>query len=128
MTTYADVVNIYGVAWCQACPLGNHDKGWADMSRGIVHWRERRLERRGLRIFLKLVASIKFSHNRGQPLWQQLYEQNAWAFHEALDHFGVRLRSSYADLDRAYARYDARDEQVSVTNPGAYRWMNKKED
>lgn len=121
--TYDEVTKRTGVTRCNACDVGDHTAGWADMGSGIVHWRDRRLERRGLRHFLKLVASIIYSHNRGQPEWRKLYEQNVWAYHTALAQFGVRFRSSYADEDRARAAYDARNEHLATTEPAIYQWI-----
>jgi hypothetical protein len=124
---YPDIARKLGMSWCGNCPIGNHTHGWADISNGVIHWADRRVERRGLRLFLKLGASIVYSHNRGQPEWRMLYEQNAWAFQIALAAFRVRLNRSYADNDRARARYLARNEHLSVTDPAIYRWLYQKE-
>lgn len=59
----------------------------------------------GLRRFLMLVAAIKHSHNRGQPKWLQVYEQNSYAYHRALSEYRVRLSRKLSQTDRANVRY-----------------------
>jgi len=51
-----------------------------------------------------LVGAIKKHHQRGQPKWQQVYEQNAYAYHQALQEYHVRLGRRLSLTDRAKVR------------------------
>jgi len=102
---YPEVVQRENIKWCAGCEIGNHQKGWANPSRTTVHWSDRNVNRYGLRRFLMLVANVKHHHNRGQPRWQALYEQNQYAYRRALDEYHVRLASTMSQGDRARVRY-----------------------
>lgn len=104
---YEEIASRENVRLCTDCEFDkvwNHSRGTANPSRGTVHWAERRVTRIGLRRFLMLVAAIKKSHNRGQPKWQQVYEQNQYAYHRALTEYHVRLNRKLSMTDRAKVR------------------------
>ena len=75
--SYAAIAKSLEITHCTgACGVGNHRAGWANPSRGVIHFEERGVTRAGIRRFLMLYAQIIKSHNRGQPEWQRIYEQN----------------------------------------------------
>jgi hypothetical protein len=98
--------DVYLCTGCNGGPLGpyNHQRGFAAPSRGTVHWAERHVTRNGLRHFLMLVAAIKHKHQRGQPKWLIVYEQNVYAYHRALTQYHVRLGRKLSLTDRAKVR------------------------
>ena len=77
----------------------------------------------GLRNFLKLYVSITKSHNRGQPEWQRIYEQNIGAYHIALERFGVRFGYHLAKADRARCRKLL--DKMSPKPRNAYLWSRE---
>jgi hypothetical protein len=109
---------------CEAFPPQQHRLGVADPSRGRIHLTQRRVTRRTLRHFLKLMAAIVYSHNRGQPVWQQLYEQNQFAEKTSLK-LGIRIPSAWADLDRARA-HDALTRSYQEPDKELSKWMRKR--
>lgn len=122
--TFTHLSTVMDIERCAWCDKGNHLRGWADPSRGRVHFLDRKVTRSTLRTYLKLVAAVIHSHNRGQPLWRQLYEQNTYASRTALQQFGIRIPSALSDLDRARAldslrRSKESDEQVT-------RWIRQR--
>lgn len=137
---YAEMAAQEKVIYCGGCdpalnPFTNkiegfdHLRGGANSSRGVVHWTNRRVNRIGLRRFLMLVAAIKYSHNRGQPRWQQVYEQNTFAYHRALEQYHVRLSKRWSLTDRARVRYWMGREKV-LSDPqhaAAARWATERE-
>jgi hypothetical protein len=103
--SFEDLSTSLDVTLCRACAEGStvkHQKGWADPSTGTVHYGVHSASRLSLRRYLKLVAAIYYSHNRGQPTWQMLYEQNQFAYSTA-KRLGIRIPSVLADTDRAHA-------------------------
>ena len=91
--SFEDLSTSLDVTLCRACAEGSevkHRKGWANPSIGTVHYGVRSASRLSLRRFLKLVAAIYYSHNRGQPTWQILYEQNQFAYSTA-KRLGIRI-------------------------------------
>lgn len=102
--TYEEIASRERILLCPDCPDWDHRRGSSNPSRGVVHWAPRRVNRLGLRRFLMLVARIKRSHNRGQPRWLQVYEQNAYAYHRALNEYHIRLPRSWSMTDRAQVR------------------------
>lgn len=96
---------------CGPLIVGDHELGFANPSRGVIHFRERVVTRAGIRRFLMLIASILHSHNRGQPEWQKLYEQNTWAGQAAIK-MGVRVPRKFSMLDRAKTYRLIRNEEV----------------
>jgi len=100
--------------------------GEADISRGIIYWTDRKVTRPGLRNFLKLYASIIKSHNRGQPEWQRIYEQNQVAYSLALRKFGIRFGTHLSNYDRHRVYQlliDKKTGRVRKPQPwGAYIW------
>lgn len=111
-----------GISLCTACAGGDHRRGWANPSTGVVHFSERRVIRSTLRTFLKLVGAIIHSHNRGQPRWQLLYEQNRYAYTTAYHKLSITIPSQLADLDRAMAAASAPKE----THTGFKEWTRRR--
>lgn len=107
-TTFMEIAEREEVITCFGfdCPVPKkaHDRGWANISSGILHWSPRRVTKAGLRRFLLLSAAIRHSHNRGQPKWLQIYEQNAYAARRALSEYHVRLPRHLSLTDRAKVR------------------------
>lgn len=130
LPSYPDMARELDVVLCTGCGLGEatHQSGKADPSMGVVHWRNRVTTRPGARNFLKLIASIYRSHNRGQPEWLILYEQNMYAARYAR-RFGFRIPSRLMNEDRATVLWQTRDQALSRTNPAIWRWAHQvKED
>jgi hypothetical protein len=98
----------------------------ANISLGIIYWHDRKVTRPGLRNFLKLYVSITNSHNRGQPEWQIIYEQNVGAYRIALERFGLRFGKHLSKADRARVMrllIDKKTGLVKKPQPwGAYIW------
>lgn len=127
--TYKEIADQEAVTLCHACSEWNHKRGSANPSRGVVHWAPRRVSRIGLRRFLMLVAAIKRSHNRGQPRWLQVYEQNTYAYRQALDEYHVRLNRRLSMTDRANVRYWMGKEGVlsDAENRNIARWAMERD-
>lgn len=108
--TYDRIFKDLEVIRCETCwKLGVCERGridFADINRGIIHWQERKVTKPGLRNFLKLYVSIWKSHNRGQPIWQQLHEQNTHAYEIARGRYGIILPKRLSKVDRARALAD----------------------
>lgn len=69
-----------------------------------VHWTERRMTKRGLRRFLKHVASAKWPEQMVGERFVVLYHQNIQA--DGLARLlGIRIPRSLADQDRAMVRF-----------------------
>jgi hypothetical protein len=102
--TYEEIASREKVSLCPACDEWDHKRGSVNPSRGTVHWAPRRVTRIGLRRFLMLVGAIKKRHQRGQPKWQKVYEQNVYAYHRALSEYHVRLSRQLSLTDRAKVR------------------------
>jgi hypothetical protein len=122
--SFATLSERLGVTLCTDCSQYNHDRGAADISKGVVHWHERRVVRKTLRRYLKLLGAIVHSHNRGQPIWQQLYEQNQFA-HETATKIRIRIPSVFADEDRAKAEAAAVRARVDI-EPHILKWMHRR--
>lgn len=121
--SFAEVSAILGIDRCSYCDNGDHRTGWADPSKGLVHFEDRRVTRSSLRRYLKLVGAVIHSHNRGQPLWVRLYEQNTYASRTALQ-FGIRIPSALADEDRARAMDALR--QAKESDEQVNRWIRRR--
>lgn len=121
---YHSVAQRWGVGMCTWCNGGDHALGWSNPSRGVVHFQERKVSRAGLRRFLKLVASVLKSHNRGQPEWQRLFEQNEWA-KSAAHQMGLRIPIHLSAYDRAKAARQTRDLKDLPT--GFRRWAKTRD-
>lgn len=137
--SYAEVAQKVDIDWCpgpgaesrlgKRClsPNENHHKGYADIARSTVHWTDRRVHKNGLRRFLMLVAACRFRHNRGQPKWQQIYEQNTWAWDTALTVFHRRFPHSYSNTDRARVHFLLRKAtDTGFTYRRARYWANNR--
>ena len=105
--TYEKVARELGVVWCRGCKEGDHEMGypslWPTEGRA-VHWRDRRMTRRGLRLFLVAAAPLMDLDMVLTRRWIVLYEANRLATKLAEERFGVRFPRSYADRDRARVR------------------------
>jgi hypothetical protein len=103
--TYSDVASQLGIALCGtgSCRgIGNHEQGWTAYGMTVIHWRDRRMTRPGLRRFLKLVATAQTIRMRDER-FVRLWSQNVAADHLAR-RLGVRFPRSLADPDRAKVR------------------------
>lgn len=126
---YGEVVEREGIRWCSECSIGNHQRGWSNPSRATVHWTDRRVNKLGLRRFLMLVGAIRHSHNRGQPPWQRLYEQNVYAYQRGLSEYHVRFPARFSASDRARVRYSMGKSGV-VSDPdkrSIARWAQERD-
>jgi hypothetical protein len=124
------VTEVEGITWCKGCPRGDHKRGWVHPGHGTVHWSDRRFTRMGLRRFLMLVAGIRYHHNRGQPEWRVIYEQNVYAFHKALESYHRRLPKRWSSTDRARVRYLMGRDGNSLSDPAnatIVRWTMERE-
>lgn len=107
--------------------MQDHRRGYTT-SDGVIHWLDRKVNRLGLRRFLMMAAAIKYSHNRGQPRWQQVYEQNEYAYHRALAEYHIRLPRRYSLTDRARVRYWMGQEKGALTEHAyAARWAMERD-
>ena len=107
--TYDRLFKDLGVIRCETCWHGDtsgHKPDFADISPGIIHWKDRKVTKPGLRNFLKLYVSVWKSHNRGQPLWFKLHEQNTLAYEIARGRYGIILPKRLSKVDRARALAD----------------------
>ena len=105
--TYSGVASQLGIALCgDGWPrnrIGNHEAGWTAYGMTIIHWNERRVTKRGLLRFLKLVAKAQMESAHQGERFVVLYWQNVEAYRLARL-IGIRLPRSLADPDRAKAR------------------------
>jgi hypothetical protein len=104
--TYESVSEELSITVCNWC-FGeiDHDKGWANISEGVIHWKDRKVSKPGLRNFLKLYIAIAGSHNRGQAEWWTLWQQNTQAYFIARYSFGAVLGAHLSRNDRARALF-----------------------
>lgn len=98
--TYAEVAAKLDVPYCGGCDDVARD-GVRD---GRIHWRERRLTRPGLRVFLRLVVQVAHPGWAVLPPWRDLYLTNVEITRLATV-VGIRLPRRYADNDRARVRW-----------------------
>ena len=98
--TYSDVATLLGYELCRDgfCP-------WSGIVIGrTVHWRERRMERRGLRTFLRVIAIDTMVVRPNEPRYMTTY-----ALNKEIDRLakiiGVRFPRELSAMDRAKVRY-----------------------
>ena len=125
MTSFEDVATLFEVELCGGCDAisaGRHRRGCA--AGNTVHWAPRRLNRRGLRTFLKLVATLRVFHYGylNQPM--QIYTQNMWSL-KAARQLRIRFPRSYSRVDRLIIRWLA--SQGHEISSQARRWAERKE-
>ena len=138
MKSYADVAAYFDVYLCdglmptgerhlyEICPLSTaqHQRGAVVLPHRLVHWRDRKLTKPGLRRFLKLVAQIRIHNYKNLDTAMRLFAENTWA-NEAARALHVRFPARYSAADKARARWlIATGEHVSAT---AYRWAHRQE-
>ena len=112
-TNYSEVIQMLGYVHCPggcAFPgielgVAGHGSGFTSSDeRGLViHWEERRLTRRGLRLLLLLIARTRYPV-AGEFPWLRLYEADQYANRQA-KRFHVRFPRSWSALERAKARH-----------------------
>ena len=119
VATYGDLARRFALELCVECDLPVHGKGWVDIPRGRIHWRERRVNRLGLRRFLMLAAEVSMYRDgyRGGSEAERLWMLNTWAYREAMQ-LGMRLGRELSRRDRARVLYLLRDRGQSA----AKRW------
>jgi hypothetical protein len=82
--------------------VGDHETGWTSFGMNVIHWRDRRPTRRGLRRFLLLaVVALRL---RSEPPWLDVYLRNVRAQEIASDYFGIRFSRAESAADRAKVR------------------------
>ena len=105
--SYSEIAQQLGLALCgcglEYQPIGNHEDGWTAFGMTVIHWRERRVTRRGLRSFLKLVAKATSKFGTYGETWETLYYQNLRA-QELARQFSVRFPRTWSATDRARIR------------------------
>jgi len=113
--TYAGLADRYGVELCTGgCGDRGHSAGF--LRGGRVHFRDRRVTRSGLRLFLMLVHDARIwrplTHSDRPPPRRKatsrvrwLHHRNVWASGVALRDLGVRLPRKLSAADRAAVRY-----------------------
>jgi hypothetical protein len=125
LPTLGEAAELIGVTWCADCADYRHDlEGSADPSRGVIHFSQRAPSRATLRKFFKAAGAIIHSHNRGQPIWVQLYEQNRFAYSTAR-RLRIKIPSALADTDRAWAQ-DALSRAHQETSKEIRQWMSNR--
>ena len=126
IASYIDLARVIDIELCTGCAVvSDHWRGAAQPSIGRVHWHDRRVNRAGLRNFLKLVGACIHSHNRGQPEWQQLFEQNQYAYHKAMQ-FGVRIPAHLSHYDRARVHELLRQEHLTQKQRQIMLWAIRR--
>lgn len=131
--TYAEVAQAVGLKLCSGCDAvatspgrglrNSHVSGWA--AYGVVHWKERRVTKPGLRNFLLLAAGQRAYNYRNESPAQQLWTANIWANRQAKELYHIRFPGSATQNDRAAARWRiSRGDRVTSI---ARRWANHKE-
>lgn len=103
--TYTDLAARYEVELCDdACAMTTRDhlNGWFIIR--IVHWKERRVQRRSLYRFLKLVGAARGVTNGSYSVARNLYLLNLFAYNTALHDLGIRFPARFSSEDRARAR------------------------
>jgi hypothetical protein len=121
--SYADLGAKCGIEYCPSCPNGDHHKGWSEPSVGRVHFSERAVTRAGMRNFLKLVGAIYYRHNRGQPRWRMIYEQNRYAYGMSRE-WGLQIPSRLSATDRALVEDDLM--RSGDTDARALTWARRR--
>ena len=132
--TYRAVVEHYGLRLCTDAATCRrrrsevaHRYARGD-SMGWFHMQDadtRKVTKKGMRMVLKEIASVKLDHyRRGTPTWQRLYEQDVWAWKEGDLVWKIRFPSSMSDKDRqrvlrsaAWNRVKLRSQHTAI-----YRW------
>lgn len=105
-------------AYCQI----DHDRG--ELADGLVHWRDRRMTRASLRLFL-LVCSGTNPIVAGSTGWSRTYLANRWVIWAA-GQLGYKLPKHLSDTDRA--RVKAQLASVPTDAPlrkEAMRWSTR---
>lgn len=106
--TYPEIAAEHGLRLCSsACDLAatlaiDHEKGWPAYN-DVIHWRDRRVTRRGLYRFLKLVvvAKMGLQQMRGGP--ERTWLMATGSFDLALS-LGIRFSREILADDRALVR------------------------
>lgn len=135
LKTYADVAKTIDIEWCDGTggnrgskcrvPAAKHIRGYAEYSSGIVHWHERAVRVEGLRRFLMLVGALTYRHNKGQPDWVKLYEQNIFA-HDSAMKAGRRIPARCSWTDRARVAYYLHKNGVSDVPVNVRAWASRR--
>jgi hypothetical protein len=120
--TYDEVADKLGVRLCpgvaRAAPQGGcrfagldparirhiHQDGWADPATRIIHWKERRLVKAGLRNFLMRVALCDQPWLIPMTPWLRIWTINTYV-DQLAGVLKVRLPRNLADGDRARLRF-----------------------
>ena len=122
MRTYEDVAASLSLVLCSSCSLSDarHRSGYANNN--TVHWAPRRLERRGLRRFLKLAARLRLHRYDEASPAMKIYLENAWAT-KAGAALRVRFPHSLSSEDRLHVLWLA--SRGDPITPAAQRWANR---
>jgi hypothetical protein len=93
-----DVVN--GLGMLDSCPFTDEEHGPGRVRRGsdVIHWRDRRVTKSGIRRFLMLVARLE---NNTGPDWWALWQQIEWARRKARFPLRVEIPVSLWREDQA---------------------------
>lgn len=106
-------------SYCQR----DHDRG--ELADGLVHWRDRRMSRASLRMFLLVAAGSNPVIAGTPPGWARTYLANRWAVWAA-GQLGMKLPKHLSDTDRA--RVKAQLVSVPTDAPlrkEAMRWSTR---
>jgi hypothetical protein len=127
--TYEEVATHFEVRLCSSNPgcayrPVDHQRGVAG-SRDTIHWAPRRMNVRGLRIFLTLVAQVRILRywNLSKPM--RIYASATWA-QRAASQLHVRFPRRYSQADRTRVLWLI--SQGHEATPAALRWAARKED
>lgn len=128
---YADVVRDLGLE--QVCPGGcglDDYRHRGTIFLGVIHWRERRFTRRGLRRLLLLVARreresatsgfLNHPNLRWCALWWDEQRANGLA-----SELGIRFPAAWSRQERLACLASARGWPISRTHPAIYAWANR---
>ena len=110
--TYTDLAERYNVNLCTGgCIFDRsaHSRGMVQSK--ALHWRERRMQRRGLYRFLKLVALYHHETDPSYSEAQNVWLKNMFAYKTALNDLGIRFPRSFSLEDRARVRFLLKDSQ-----------------
>lgn len=124
MRTYEDVAASLSLELCSSCESFSpvtHMYGYAHNN--TVHWRSRRLERRGLRKFLKLAARLRVHQYAKASPAMKVYLANAWAT-KAGAALRVRFPYAYTVDDRLWVQWLVVNGDHITT--AARRWAHRK--
>lgn len=111
---YEQVARELGVRYCdglaegQEGPDRRHGPGYVTHLWGqpMVHWRPRRMSRRGLYLFLRLASQALYPDDTvRQERWLALFRQDQHARRLALK-LGVRIPAEYGRREKARVRLD----------------------